>query len=78
MQVVLSDGVNDQPVDGVVVVHGNVSEINGFFEVVGQGFLNDARFTQKIKSLSHRGGSGQFGCGNEVRPDIDTELYRTA
>ena len=53
-----ADCVHDGPVDGAVVVHGDVAETNGIFEPKRQICRDASRIGQLIECLSHGVGYG--------------------
>ncbi len=69
------NGVDNNPVDIPVVVHGDIAEAHGFFQLRRQVLIDDANLRQGIEGESHRIRWRYLHARNKVRAHVHAQLY---
>lgn len=69
------NGVNNSPVDFLVVMYGDITKAHGFFQLRRKVLRDSARPCQGIEGLAHRVRWRHCHAGNEVRANVHAQLY---
>jgi hypothetical protein len=75
LQVACNDRVHDLPIDGAVVMHGDVAKSNGLLELSGQHSCDHAHLRQLLKGFTHGGGSWPVLAGCNVCANVNRHLH---
>lgn len=75
VQVFVTDVINDFPINGLVVVHRDISEANRLLHLIGQIRLDDLQAGKHIEGLRHSARRRNIGIGDNVRRDIHAKLH---
>ena len=76
--VLVRDAMHDQPVDGAVVVYGDVAKSHGFFETEGQIHRQHTRLGKDVEGLPHGVWRRCVHARDQVRADVHTQLHGPA